>query len=372
MASIKCTLYYHADRASRHIQQIYTGFGMLAESGLIEIVQRGKRYFDDPPPPQRHLRGAAGGLLIVGLSAGSDPEMLLFFDTNDYAESDEKNLEKCDCYFKRSYSAEHVNASHPKYQDRIYPLGLNYYVLPDRRSTMALRRSISRSKPLLEQLDGILSSIDVKNRLAFYPRLRNLNALPVYSAEPRVLFMVTAYDPYNDPQRAKDKIEEKVQLNEFRASCVRTLRSELGPRFFGGFVHNKFTRLKYKDVLIEHARDAKKSNYLSLLQDFPICVATSGLHGSIGWKLAEYVAFSRAIVTEKLQFEVPGGFQPEHNYLEFTSPESCAEQSMRLLNDCELRKNLMFNNSLYYQHYLRPDMLVFNAISTALKNRHKC
>jgi hypothetical protein len=101
------------------------------------------------------------------------------------------------------------------------------------------------------------------------------------------------------------------------------------------------------------------------MRSHAICVATTGLHGSIGWKLAEYVAFSKAIITEKLVYTVPGDFGPGRNYIEFASPEDCAAAAMRLVEDRGLRERLMLNNVAYYRAYLRPDALVGNAMARA-------
>jgi hypothetical protein len=104
---------------------------------------------------------------------------------------------------------------------------------------------------------------------------------------------------------------------------------------------------------------------MATMRSHPICVATTGLHGSIGWKLAEYVAFSKAIVTEKLHYSVTGDFGPNRNYLEFASPEDCAAAAVRLVEDRDLREALMLNNAAYYRAYVRPDALVANALARA-------
>lgn len=364
MTQINCTLYCHS--CSSHLQQLYTGFDMLAESGTIKLRQKFVNSSSISASRKKHLKKAARAHLIVELLTGERQKSILHFDNADSPEIDESNLQNCDIYFKRSFSRRYINERHSEHKDNIYPLGLNYRVLPNRFNMTTLYRNVSLANSIREKLGGVRSSIDIKNKTKFYPRLRNLHALPLVSYEPKVLFMVTAYDPYDNPKRPKEKIEERIHNNEFRANCVRALRNELGPKFFGGFIHNKYTREHYKDVLLDNPQSGKKQNYLQILREFPVCVATTGLHGSIGWKFAEYVAFSKAIVSEKLNYEVPGFFQPGHNYLEFFSPEDCVEQSMKLLSNQQLRTKLMLNNSIYYHQYVKPDMLVFNAICVAM------
>lgn len=46
-----------------------------------------------------------------------------------------------------------------------------------------------------------------------------------------------------------------------------------------------------------------------------ICIGSTGLWDSIGWKTGEYVAAARAVVNERFVYEVPGGFREGVNYL---------------------------------------------------------
>jgi hypothetical protein len=95
-------------------------------------------------------------------------------------------------------------------------------------------------------------------------------------------------------------------------------------------------------------------------------VATLGLNNSNGWKLGEYVALSKAIVTEPLRYLVPGNFAKEQNYLEFTAPEELVESAARLFDNKDLRFAMMTNNYTYYQAYLKPDVLILNSLSIVL------
>jgi hypothetical protein len=194
-----------------------------------------------------------------------------------------------------------------------------------------------------------------------------MEALPQLDGEPRILFMARAWDPHDDPSRSETKVRERTELNDMRANCVRGLRKEFGGNFFGGFAHTEFAQQHYKDVLLPESRMASQRQYLELLRSYPICVATTGLHGSIGWKLAEYVSFSKAILSEPLQYQVPGDFRSGHNYLEFASAEECVRQARALASNSALRTEMMLRNARYYQSYLRPDVLVLSSLVRALR-----
>lgn len=364
MASVRCILHPHF--LSSHVQQLFTGFQMLHNSGLIELAQEIDRGHSHGNRAGRMLYGSHAHLK-VGVECSDGRQLTLFFDNHDDQEIENANLDECDIYFKRSFSQSYIARCHEENRRKIRPLGLNYLVFPNQPDLFAVQRSLYMMRSWRRKFGGALSGIDTRNTVRFQPRLRDLQALPDYQLEPRVLFMVTAYDPYDKPDRLASKIEERIRNNEFRAECIRLLRKELGSRFYGGFVHNDYTVKNFGDLLIDTPSNATKRNYLRILKEFPICVATTGLHGSIGWKLAEYVAFSKAIVSERLSYEVPGCFAPQANYLEFLSPDECVNQSVRLLDDCKLRYKIMTNNAIYYQNYVRPDRLILNAVITALQ-----
>jgi hypothetical protein len=347
---------------SYHLDQLYTGFLMLHASGFIRLSQQ-KRitpivYANDAP----HLKDA-GHAHLDAFVAG----LKLHFDTHDAEELAEGELEQCDFYFKRSFCTSLVDGLPSRLRKKLRPLGLNYRVLPDRLDPFSMFRNLALSGMSRATLGAFKRAIDANNRIEFQPRVAKLQSPPDFSAPVQVLFMASAHDPYDDRNRTKEKIEERIAINETRARCIRLLRKALGTRFTGGFSASGFSVEHYRDLICPPDATSQE-NYLATLKSFPICVATAGLHRSNGWKLAEYVAFSKAIVTETLAFEVPGEFRPARNYVEFSSPERCVHAVQQLIDDQSLRQAIMHNNAGYYQSHLRPDRLIKNALTTALED----
>jgi hypothetical protein len=89
-----------------------------------------------------------------------------------------------------------------------------------------------------------------------------------------------------------------------------------------------------------------------------------GLHGSNGWKLAEYVGLSRSIVSEPPEYAVPGTFAAPSHYLGFRSPESCVEQVSRLMDDVALRAAQMQANHDYYHRWMWPEAMAEHVLGT--------
>jgi hypothetical protein len=293
---------------------------------------------------------------------------LICYDTRDSFEIDTEALGRADFYFKRSYSDQYVD--NLSYKEKIFPLGLNFVVYAAGLDIFLLKRmSLQRRNILkfrnlllgigLDRLFGGRIYVDRFDKVALYPDL---------SLPPKILFMTRAFDPVI--AKSKEKYEEIEFLNHTRAKCIRSLRREFGTRFVGGFVKEDYAIAKFKDcVLFNHGLSKKqnymKQNYMALLKQFPICVATTGLHGSIGWKMAEYVAHGKAIVTEKLNYRVPGRFERGTNYLDFMVPEDCVSAAVELFDECDLRSEMMLNNYRYYESYVKPDSLIMNTLGTA-------
>jgi hypothetical protein len=343
------------------LQQLYTGFHLLQRTGFLRLSQQIRRtpvrYLNDAP----HLRDAGHAHLDVIV----EPRLRLHFDTHDAQEVALGELEDCDFYFKRSYLPAAVASLAAHQRGKVLPLGLNYRVLPDVVDVSAIRRGLSMTGLSRDSLAAFRQALDTRNRFGFQPRLSQMQSAPDLEAAPNVLFLVAAYDPYDDPQRSQEKIDDRICINETRARCIRLLKEALGPRFTGGFGRSPFTLKRYAD-LVAPPESTSQEGYLRTLRSFPICVASTGLHGSAGWKLAEYIASAKAVLSQPLVYDLPGGFASGRNYIEFTSPEECVDGAVRLIEDSTLRRQIMRNNAAYYRDYLRPDTLVKNALTRAL------
>ena len=354
---ITCEIFAHLD--SPHLQQLYTGFTVLHKRGIIQLIQTTRRQdtIDKDAPP--HLRDAKRSHLKVLL----DRHYLLYYDAHDSFEIDAGILATVDVYFKRSYFEPAIRQLELKH--RVFPLGLNYPVYSDGVDVFAMERAalhkgFGRFRVLMRSM-----GIDyLVGQSRYTARMNRLESYPTFTLPAKVLFMTQVWDPKE--ARSRDKADERESLNNMRANCVLLLKKEFGDRFLGGLSHDDYSRSKWADCLLPDHGLANKSKYLKLLKEFPVCVATTGLHGSTGWKLGEYVSQSKAIVTEPLMYRVPGCFAPERNYLEFSTPESCVECVTRLFKDYRLRCQLMINNFRYYHSYVRPDSLVLNTLARAI------
>lgn len=341
--------------AGEHINQIYTGFAELRKRRLVRVSAtrlpgyRG-RFYGDP------------AWLRIRLNDLCD----IIYDVSDsYFIPETLDLTGVDFYFKRSYWPEYLATLHHKV--KVYPLGLNYLVFSDRdfpwrrawwaQTWKDFFSQAIRFNPLLARLLRIQGSI-------FTSHLDRFEGVPKCVSDPKVLFMAHLWDPAKG--RSPEERDELWAMAQTRSGCIRKLRAEFGARFLGGFRISEFAERNFKDCILSSPRDSRKDRYMRQLQDASICIATTGLHGSVGWKFAEYIAGAKAIVSEKLNCILPGDCAAGRNYLEFTNPEKCVESAVQLVENRQKRRDMMNNNYSYYQNWLRPDMLVLRPLLKVL------
>lgn len=357
--NLKCELIVNSD--VEHLQQIYVGFSLLHQKGFLELSQTIPDEFRQNKNDSRRWVDYKffNAKVIV------NDKISVCYDTHDWNKIDEQILSESDFYFKRSYDENYVSKLKEKH--KIFPLGLNYMVTNSTTDLFKIQRA--KFYDAMQKLKTVIKEMqkpDTFGKKAEAEQINNLEAFPDFIVEPKIIFMTRVWNPQNiEDTKQKEAVEN---INETRAECIRILRKEFGDRFFGGLEVDEFSTEKYKDCLLPNQNFSKKRNYLENLKNFPICVATTGLNNSIGWKFAEYVALSKAIITEPLFFQVPGNFEKNKNYLEFTTPETLLEAATKLFENKNLRGEIMINNYQYYQASLRPDSLVLNTLAKVFQN----
>ena len=346
MRQISCELLTQS--APPHLQQIFTGFTNLAQAGIVDVSER---FVRGPAARDWTLTVRAHGRTIV-------------YDVHDSHIVDPVLLDAADYYFKRSFQPAYV-ATLGSHATRVHPLGLNYEVLPDHLDFAGARRNWHLRRGH-RRFSGVISALHLSPR--FTPRQHVFeNGMRSHQGG-RALFLTRAWDPHDAPEREQHGIDQREAINEMRARCIARLRDDLGDRVLAGFAHSEFAMRCYPDLLVPDPSLCDKRRYLAAVRQADVCVTTTGVHGSVGWKLGEYVALGKAIVSERIAHRLPGNFRAGTHYLDFSSDEACVAAVHALLSDPARRRAMAAANRAYYQQHLRPDQLVLNTLRTALQN----
>lgn len=356
MAPLDCELFVWSHIG--HVQQIYTGLTLLHRQGLIRLRQ----WFQPMPEPDPHVPSYLRGTRAAHCAVVIEDHLRLYYDLHDSGHIDSEEADRADRYFKRSYDP--ATTATRSLGAKVLPLGLNYEVHPDGHDALSIERSRAAGQGVGALLRRLAANLAGRARR---PTMASTSGSPSFGQPSRALFMTHAWDPRDHQVHSAIEAEERLAINAMRERCILALRQELGPHFLGGFARTPFALQNHPDGVLQDGVATRKGSYLRILRQYPICVTTMGLHGSNGWKLAEYVAQSRAIVVEKLRHTVPGGFAQNTNYLHFDDERGCVEAVVRLMTDDGMRHAMMLRNHLYYLSWLRPDLMVLRSFERALE-----
>lgn len=335
-----------------HLYPILAGFESLRRKGAIRLkIER--------------LRPGAPDLLPYNmLEVVCEDGKRLILDMNDGYENLLKDraemipfynglLERCDLLFKRSFDGvRNAQLQAPEKMRRTPP---NFLVtLPHNPAHFPVP-----CDPQREQVKKLVRMLPGSQYYNGHIMEKNLFHAPHLSENPRILFMARLWDPDGEfpGQLTPAMQEERHAINESRAQCIRLLREAFGERFCGGVAPSAFACRDYADVVLENEGLSHKDAYLAFMKQFDIHISTMGLHGSTGWKFAEYIAASKAIVCEPLCYESAGGLADGTHYLSFTDPETCVCGVQTLLDDGK-RLAMMRANHAYAETYMRPEAFV--------------
>ena len=365
------TVYYNRKTNGPHSRQIFTGFGELARSGAVDLITTEQDW--NPHFETENL-----------IKATVNGEIDLLFDTNDgfywIHDSLDRNvgyfaeciLPRFRYVFKRSCDPQMVGrfgAAAAKFQ----PLGLNYDVtsscnVMDRRYygwRDRMKKRLKRSAVLCRAMGR------APDRLFHIENFEHLPLPQPPERSPRILLLTRLWDPVGEEIESvastvrESGARDRISINRVRIECLEACRAAFGGHFIGGLSDTPYAR-RIAPHLIAAAGITDKQSYMQLVKSSEICIATTGLHLSTGWRLGEYVAASRAIVSEKIHDDLPGDFRVGRNYLEFSTAEELVGAIRGLVCDRSLMSSLMWNNYCYYRAHVRPESLVLNALLKAL------
>ncbi len=357
---LDCTLLYNQGTLGTyaHVRQIFTGFFELQRHGTIKLGLVRDDWNSKRSSSRIWNTERSTSYLLRAIV---NDKHKIIYDMSDGIHLDfirEVVAPNCDILFKRSYTPSLAAALGPT--TTVLPLGLNYEVTSRHNEMDKIFFSAkTRLKFYLKSSKLIAELFKVDYNGSFY--LENFEYLPITHPSPKILFLSRLYDPKTTVKRDLQTAIE--QLDEVRINCILRCKKEFKARFFGGVYDDRFARTRCPGLVVPRHLTTKAS-FLKQVKESEICIATTGLNDSIGWKFAEYVAASRAIVSEPLLYGLPGGFRKGLNYLEFTSPDQLVTAIYDLLDNEDRREAMMQNNNAYYNSHVQPEHLVLNSLKS--------
>ncbi|MGD0730458.1 MAG: hypothetical protein ABR956_04285 [Terracidiphilus sp.] len=270
----------------------------------------------------RHPLSAA--LDLGGLRVGIEVS-----DHSDYW--DFSLLEWCDVYVKRS-----INSSRSvPLQHKIIPFGLNMGC-HSRHSALAVLAAIAGTLPKASK-----ARLREVYRYLVTPHWKSFEYRPEQPTENTILFQTRLWGAQGAPG---DEV-----IDEQRVSLLRALRREFGRRVVGGLVPTPFAQKTYPDLITNQA--CRQPQYIRWAKKPLIGIYSRGLYDSIAFKMAEYMAASKCIVSEPIANELP--VRLDHLSI-CRSNDECVAACERLLADKSLAAFSRQKSWDYYEAQVMP------------------
>ena len=363
-----CNIRFFRDKYASHVSQILTGFALLQKQGYLtlNVISDNEDFRKEGLYDHNSIVEVEINNKIIVYDLADGYQSIHRIDVFD------RHLDRVTLYFKRSFDPKyHIGTRN---QDKVKPLGLNYYCTCkgnpfDKRSYSISFRELRNARAdkawhsLCDYRNFVSSNHFDSYKLLFLTRVWDESQITLSQIQ-------NAY-PYFSFSEANDELMKwKSSLSSVtasRISLLKSLSSEFGSLLVGGVEDTAFARRICPELICSSDLTGKK-NFMKALQRNFICIASVGLHNSIGWKFAEYVCNGRAIVSDELKYVIPGNFSSPKNYLRYSSVESCIENCRFLLNHINVIHDMENANSEYYDHYLAPDVLVRNSLDLFLSN----
>lgn len=319
----------HVDPLTIHTWSVLCGLSMLASEKSIRLDVRDLGFDDEVYTLM---------LLVHDRSSGTRTSVSLA--VGDAGRSDRTRRESmADLSFRRS----------ARDGDGTIPLGMLVGAVSGKEPTKSYLGSTLHRAIRRRSLTGARRTLSALSPKARFPSIGEYEQGAAMRGSGKVFFQPRAWDPKDggDPG-------DRESVNEHRARLIRVLRAELGPRFIGGFVPSDYARANYGDLL--STESSERSHYLKRLRNADIGISSIGLHGSTPFKIPEYLAAGRAILSEPLRFQV--GPDPGLAVSTFESVADCIGQLDALLSDQTALAERQDAALAYWKQHVRPDQVM--------------
>ncbi len=333
---------------SSSVSRVLAGFLLLESRGTVKLSLNPGNDCPDSADRRHIVQLEADGLRLAFNMA----------DNGHLSDETAQYLDGLDGMFLRSYNPEMNKNLREDQQKKLFPFGFNYYA-----TCPGNPLDKKENAPLLQKLKQAVKNLQKADHVESFEQKADY-----VEKDPKIIFMCRLWDPEEIPQGGPNgeyrayMREERHKLCRDRIDLVRSLGSIYGSQFTGGIQDTPLARKLCPELIVPN-RLTNKQRYLAAMKRSDICIGSMGLHRSTGWKTGEYIAAARAIVAEKMWYDVPGDFAEGKNFLEFSTTDQALTQVERLYKDPDLLYNMKKANELYYARWLRPEQQLCNALA---------
>jgi hypothetical protein len=275
----------------------------------------------------------------------------------DYGDNHEINANWynwCDVYGIINFKSDLVdNSFHPKIIRLAPGFGIKIWNLVE-----TIQTSI---------INFLLSHKHIKNPRKFFGRywkLYNYSPLRDYlGANPLINYIFQAGTLW----QSDEWINNDDHVNRYRFNFFEAANSVFNVRFEGGFVSSskKNENQDFQKFLLD--KWIPNKIYLSKVKNSVVVFNTPAWSLCHGWKLGEYLALGKAIISTPLFYELPSPLiHGTHIHYCSGGIDDIKEAIELIINDEEYRNKLEKGASEYYLRYVKPDVQIKSLLNPLL------
>lgn len=203
-------------------------------------------------------------------------------------------------------------------------------------------------------------------RHTFYAaKWRGLHRLPDIAADVRGVAKHerrrTTIDRYVPRESERDYVffaawawAKHLDVNPPRVRFIEACRRAPGLTFEGGFAPRRRNDLR-ELARLSAPRRYDIDEYLEKLSRAVVAFNSPAVHGCLGWKLGEFLALGKAIITLPLSLALPAELEDGvHVHVVDGSQESIEDALERMRRDDAYRRALQSNARRWYEEHLAP------------------
>ena len=233
------------------------------------------------------------------------------------------------------------------YENKIVSIAPNFAI-------KVWNKKMSTIKGLLNYLKSYNRTVEFRLFLSRY--LMTLKRMPIFE-KPEFITpnnLIFFYSTYWEGQDA---------TNNHRKNFIRACKNIKEINFEGGLVNNDFN-CPNSDIFIKNR--INHHEYISKIKKSVIVFNTPAYHLCHGWKLGEYLALGKAIISTPLFNELPEKLEHEKNIYYVNGDLKGIEQAIhRLLNNKNLREHLERGAYTYYKKNVAPIAVIKKLIDNS-------
>lgn len=165
------------------------------------------------------------------------------------------------------------------------------------------------------------------------------------------------------------KEDGSKEANEFRKRFIECIKNQKEIKFEGGF----YKRSQIEDPVFRNLQvdnPYKISDYLDKVKRSFVVFNTPAVKGCLGWKLGEFLALGKAIITTPINQKMPSNLEDrKHVHIVDGSLSSIESAIQTIRKNPDYRNYLEKNARNYYLDHLRPEKVISSLLKPDLYNK---